>query len=490
MNLNVAEYRDKVLACFIGKNIGGTMGEPYEGKRMILDVKGFSTPPSVALPNDDLDLQLVWLWAVRQYGPHQLNATTLGEFWLDFVVAHWNEYGIGKANMRRGMYPSLSGDFGNHWKHSNGAWIRTEIWATLAPASPDVAAKYAIEDAIVDHGTGEGTIAAAFVAAMQSAAFVCSDIDKLIDIGLSKIPAESRMAKSIKLAIDCYQKGMPATDARNLIQESNADIGTGWFEAPSNVAYAVLGLLYGEGDFKKSMLTAINCGDDTDCTAATVGATLGIMYGTAGIPTDWREHVGDTIVTKSINRCLLAKFPKTCTQLTDMIAEQAPAMLLANAKRKRYQCALSGEPTDLPEDILAQFTACTDTLDRLASIEPYSFEVSFCEGALSATVIYEEEPILKPNSELKLRIRFTNNWTVFGNARYNFNLRWITPDGITVTGLKGVQMVHTGQHNPNHMDVAYVIHTKDHVEAENRIVLEIGIKDHFSTGYVPMVIPG
>ena len=43
MILNYAEYKDKVNACWIGKNIGGTMGTPYEGKREYLDIKGFVT---------------------------------------------------------------------------------------------------------------------------------------------------------------------------------------------------------------------------------------------------------------------------------------------------------------------------------------------------------------------------------------------------------------------------------------------------------------
>ena len=32
------------------------------------------------------------------------------------------------------------------WKHSNGAWIRTELWACLSAGYPNVAIKYAIMD--------------------------------------------------------------------------------------------------------------------------------------------------------------------------------------------------------------------------------------------------------------------------------------------------------------------------------------------------------
>ncbi len=33
MQLSYPTYADKVRACFIGKNIGGTLGAPFEGKR-------------------------------------------------------------------------------------------------------------------------------------------------------------------------------------------------------------------------------------------------------------------------------------------------------------------------------------------------------------------------------------------------------------------------------------------------------------------------
>ncbi len=39
---NKAELRDKIYACWLGKNIGGTLGTPFEGKREVLDVTGFN----------------------------------------------------------------------------------------------------------------------------------------------------------------------------------------------------------------------------------------------------------------------------------------------------------------------------------------------------------------------------------------------------------------------------------------------------------------
>ena len=42
--MNYNELRDKVLACRIGKNIGGTMGGPFEGTRDMQDIPGYTSP--------------------------------------------------------------------------------------------------------------------------------------------------------------------------------------------------------------------------------------------------------------------------------------------------------------------------------------------------------------------------------------------------------------------------------------------------------------
>ena len=96
MKINYEAYKDKVSACWIGKNIGGTIGTPYEGMRELLDVKGFNSEPGEPLPNDDLDLQLIWLHALENEGAHKISASLLGEYWLDLITPYWNEYGIGK----------------------------------------------------------------------------------------------------------------------------------------------------------------------------------------------------------------------------------------------------------------------------------------------------------------------------------------------------------------------------------------------------------
>ncbi len=488
IKLNAEQYRDKVYACWLGKNIGGTMGGPYEKTREILDIKGFSTAPGVPLPNDDLDLQLVWLHAVEQIGPLAINAMTLGEFWLSFIPPHWNEYGIGKANMKRGLLPPLSGDYVNDWQHSNGAWIRTEVWACMTPACPHLAAKYAIEDAKVDHGSGEGTYAAAFVAAMQSAAFVVSDLRRCIEIGLAEIPENCRMADSIRFTIECYDKKTPPMETRNLIQQRNADIGTGWFEAPSNVAYAVLGLLYGEGDFKKSMITAINCGDDTDCTAATVGAMMGIMGGMKVIPEDWRAYIGDEIITISINRGDVCRnVPQTCTELTDRVTAQAPHVLFQN---HAHTVITDGEGL-LPEGDVAAALLATCDRTVISALQPYSMH--FDHTFIHADVVLDRAPDIAPNGECRVKVTCTNNWRVFDKSQYNLTLRWLLPEGFTVEG--GRQTLHLPRHSASHSPLAncsteFTLRAGERVAPVNRCVLEIVGEGRAMPLYIPITLLG
>ncbi|MBI5831805.1 MAG: ADP-ribosylglycohydrolase family protein, partial [Armatimonadetes bacterium] len=178
------------------------------------------------------------------------------------------------------------------------------------------------EDASVDHGTAEGTYAEMFTASLESAAFIEKDRDKLLAIALSYIPADCAVAHSVKTAMKARADGLDLKAARELVVKESAS--TGWFMAPQNVAFTVLGWLYGDGDFGKSICAAVNCGDDTDCTGATLGSLLGILGGSKSIPERWRAPVGEEIITVAI-----AGFdnPKTISLLTDKTLAMARRVL-------------------------------------------------------------------------------------------------------------------------------------------------------------------
>ena len=148
-----------------------------------------------------------------------IDAKMLGEYFNEFMIFTHAEYGTAKTNLRTGFLPPVSGSFNNDFKDSCGSYIHSEIWACLFPGYPELAASYAFEDAIVDHGDGEGVYAEVFIAALESAAFYEYDTRKLIDIGLSYIPKDCAVSQAIHQAIATYEQGMTPEETRDYIMQ-------------------------------------------------------------------------------------------------------------------------------------------------------------------------------------------------------------------------------------------------------------------------------
>jgi ADP-ribosylglycohydrolase len=460
MYFNEKELWDKIYACWIGKSIGGTLGAPFEGRKELLDVKGFNSPPGKPLPNDDLDLQLVWLRALENYGPLGVNERVLGEYWINYIPPNWNEYGIGKNNMKAGLLPPLSGDYNNAWKHSNGAWIRSEVWACCTPGRPDLVTKYAYYDACVDHGTGEGTYAELFTATVESAAFVEKDPEKLIAIGLSYIPENCRVARSVKIVLDGYHNKLDWKTVREQVLKDSEDLG--WFQAPGNVAFTVLGWLYGGGDFKKSILIAVSCGDDTDCTGATLGSILGITGGYGNIPKDWIAYVGDDIISIAIDRGSISNLPPTCTELANRVLYQTRQMLLAH----NAPCAIGEGSTDL-KDVKTECLYAGDSYKKwLANIDG-SIEFDFIHA--KALVKFPKGIEIKEGRELGITLKIINKMP----NQQHYDIRYILPEGFSAKGPLHTVVMNNSGCTVNEETLCITIVAEAAVSAVNRLIIEI-----------------
>ena len=99
-----------------------------------------------------------------------------------------------------------------------------------------------------------------------------------------------------------------------------------------------MGLLYGEGDFGKSMLLAVNCGEDADCSAGSLAATLGIILGNSKLPEKWIKPINDVIITATLNTLDFGMtmntpffLPKSTQELADEIIRCIPKMLNVDA---------------------------------------------------------------------------------------------------------------------------------------------------------------
>lgn len=475
IQLNKEKIRDKVHACWMGKNIGGTIGGPYEGKKDFMNVTGFATEKGAPLPNDDLDLQLVFLTALEKLGPASINPATLSDYWLSYITPAWNEYGVGKSNLRAGILAPLSGElFNDQWKNSNGAWIRSELWACVAPGFPEIAAQFAFADASVDHGISEGTYAEIFTTYLECNAFFDSDIRSNISKALDAIPDNSRVAKSVRLAISCYENGMSLKEARDCIVEDSSDLG--WFQAPANIGFVILGLLYGEGDFKKSVLAAVNCGDDTDCTAATVGAFLGILYGTEKIPADWLEYIGDNIITVAIDKSY-GGIPKTCTELTERTVNQIVPVfrnfgISVTWTEGEHQIERSYEVLWFLENFVR---------------DPFEHRTQYCYdvpcSSLYAIVCFDKKPILQPNEEIGVTVVLKNHLKDQVNGQISLSL----PEGFSADCPRSVQVAR--EQDPP-VTFRAVFRTGETVQPMNRIIMDISIAGRPFPALIPINLLG
>lgn len=478
MNLNRTELLDKIYGCWIGKSIGGTLGTPFEGRRELIDVQGFTSEPGKPLPNDDLDLQLIWLKALEERGPLGVNERILGEYWLNYIPPHWNEYGIGKANMKAGLLPPLSGNYDNVWKNSNGAWICSEIWACCTPGRPDLVTRYAYYDACIDHGTAEGTYAELFTATVESAAFVEKDPETLIQIGLSYLPKDCRVARSINIVLDGYHKGLDWKTVRQQVLDDSADLG--WFQAPANVAYVVIGWLYGGGDFKKSLLIAVSCGDDTDCTGATLGSIFGIINGYKSIPEDWVAYVGDEIITVAVDRGSCPGLPATCTQLAERTLAMSSQVLAAC----NTGITISDEPTNLaglePSDLMAG----EEHARWLASLDG-SIVYDFIHTTVK--VLYPSGPELDADGQAELKITLINNMP---DPRH-YNIEYIMPEGFSlVEAPRHISLMHQSAYTNIEKSFTVRLAAEYDAAARNHGVIQIIAEGRPTVILIPVLLYG
>ncbi|MHC5034422.1 MAG: ADP-ribosylglycohydrolase family protein [Planctomycetota bacterium] len=377
------EYRDKVLACWLGKNIGGTLGAPFEGQRHVHDLTFYQPVPEKPLPNDDLDFQLVWLKMLEEEGADP-PLPLFADYWVRYLSAYpWNEYGFCRRNLARGLMPPVSGCFENFYVDGMGSPIRSEIWACISPADPQLAAARAWKDAVVDHAGGEGVYGEMFWAAVESAAFVESDPLTLIRIGLAMVPLSCAISRSMREAIWCWQNRLRWAEARQRVEQAFSYAQP--CDCPPNHGFMVLGWLYGE-DFGDRLCKAVNCGYDTDCTGATLGSVLGIIGGTAAIPDEWAGPVGRGIV--------LHPFTGSCDAPADV--DELAARTASVAERAAAEGPESVEfadRTELPVDVLSLLFRTEKAQEALRRDVHAGTALA---GDLEVTLHYGGEPVLHP----------------------------------------------------------------------------------------------
>lgn len=243
--------------------------------------------------DDDIDYTIIGLHILENYGP-DFTTMNVGETWL-CLLPYWQVYTAERAayrNLVNGLLPPESATYMNPYREWIGAQIRADMWGYVTPGMSGLGAELAYRDARLSH-MKNGVYGEMFVSAMISAAFTTNDIEKIIETGLSVIPEKSRLGEAIKNVVTWSKEFSDWKDAWNKIFEEYGHYH--FVHTINNAAMVLMGLLYGERDYEKSITISVMCGFDTDCNGATTGSILGVMLGAEALPEKWVKPLNDRV---------------------------------------------------------------------------------------------------------------------------------------------------------------------------------------------------
>ena len=315
-----SDYVERVYAGVLGKLIGVYLGRPFEGwsYEMIMKHLGeinYYVHEQLEVPlivtDDDVSGTFAFLKAMPDYGNTlDLTAAQIGQTWLNYLIEErtvlwWG--GLGNSTehtaylrLKNGIQAPTSGSIELNSKvvaEQIGSQIFIDGWAMIVPGDPELAADLARKAASVSHD-GEAIYGAQVLAAMEAAAFYESDINKLIDIGLSVIPEHCVIRHMINDIREWYAEIPDWREGRKLLEANYGyDKYGGNCHMVPNHGLIIFSLLYGDDDFQKSLMIVNTSGWDTDCNSGNLGCLLGIKNGLATIDNgpDWRGPVADRL---------------------------------------------------------------------------------------------------------------------------------------------------------------------------------------------------
>jgi hypothetical protein len=317
--------QDKIMGGWAGQTIGVTFGGPYEFRfqgtfigdyQPLLWYDGYLKKTMIENPGlyDDLYMDLTFVDVISRHGL-EAPVDSFASAYAHAGYMLWHANQAGRYNLLTGMRAPASG----HWLNNPHAdcidyQIESDFAGLMSPCMPNAAS--AISDK-VGHimNYGDGWYGGVFVGAMYALAFRSDDIPGIISGALETIPAQSEFHQCIQDVIRWHRQ-YPGDWKQTWLEIQKKwanDIGCpdGVFapfdiDAKVNAAYVVTGLLYGKGDFTRSLEIATRCGQDADCNPSTLGGIMGALLGYKKIPAFWKMGLKDaeTIKFKYTDFCL------------------------------------------------------------------------------------------------------------------------------------------------------------------------------------------
>ena len=327
--ISVQELEDKIKGGWAGQTIGCTFGGPTEFKfkgTMIQEYQQmvwyddyireiFELDPGLY---DDVYLDLTFVDVIEKYGlDAPADSFALAFAREDYKLWHANQ--AARYNILNGIMPPESG----HWMNNPHAddidfQIEADFAGMMAPGMINTAAEICDRAGHIMN-FGDGWYGGVFMAGMYATAFISDDIHYIIEQGLKPIPEQSRFYQAIRDVIT-WHKQYPGDWKQCWFEfekkhTSEKGCPEGVFnafniDASVNAAYVVIGLLYGDKDFYRTMDISTRCGQDSDCNPATAAGILGVMMGYEKIPAFWKP---------AIEKVLDSDFPYSDLSLNQVI---------------------------------------------------------------------------------------------------------------------------------------------------------------------------
>ncbi|MBI3667968.1 MAG: ADP-ribosylglycohydrolase family protein [Acidobacteria bacterium] len=302
--IRLADLRDKIEGGWAGQMIGVSFGAPTEFRyreKINEDDLPTWTLDSVAnaIDQDDLYVDMTFAKVLDEKG---LDATTedFGAMFKDAKYHLWHANLAARRALKRGVPAALSGT-PRYNAHANDIdfQIESDFIGLMAPGLPQAANDLCYRAGRVMN-YGDGIYGGMFVSGMYAAAFFEADPRKVVQAGLASIPAQSPYGRVIADVLawsqqypDDWRKVWHLIDEKWNKREPCPEGALRPFniDAKLNGAFIALGLLYGGGDFWKTMEVATRAGQDSDCNPSNACGVLGVMIGYRRIPERWKQGI-------------------------------------------------------------------------------------------------------------------------------------------------------------------------------------------------------
>jgi ADP-ribosylglycohydrolase len=336
-----AALRERARGALLGLAVGDALGAPAENLKPSEirarwgRITGFVTERPCG--TDDTEYAIFSGLLLARHGS-ALTVAQAEAAWHEWIAdrdegplrgAGFSERGT-LENLRRGLAAPVSAQHRHAW--SDGLAMRAAPFGVFAAGRPAEAARLVAIDGSVSH-EGEGIHGGQAVAGGVAAAMAGAPTSAVVAAALAVVPDDSWTARSLRRAVAVAHRGARAVRSAVVI------VGYPWPDlAPEAVALAFGAYAAADGDFRESVLTAVNMGRDADTTAAVAGALAGAAHGVGAIPAEWAAAIGPVQ-----GHCLPSMAGRHVRDVADLLIPGARASLRRHEERARpAACAPAG----------------------------------------------------------------------------------------------------------------------------------------------------